>query len=328
MRTFFGVLLLFISANTTAEANPPPTISFLMNEPVTMFDRGMDRIRDELTQLRRQYLDKDQGKICVYDGCIQLPDDVELMGVFPDYEFDKGRLTLTLMTKSRYEKSKSESDLQNKCAAALNVFQQNVLSHVFSVPALPARAPHQPWMIERIIGYLSGWFSHHDFDRSGRPSDIGETILKVLRLEVITNGGDHPYAWYRCSTPLVGDSVTLTPPFDAARLVKDQLARCFSKPKQALDRSVQLMISVSQSGKIDTAGTFVYPKSNDLATGQVSEETLREGVSSWTAALERAAHDPKCQPLNLPQDRWPDWKDITIDYEPQRHSQDLSPRSH
>ena len=100
-RSCLSALLLVASVPTVvdANANPPSTINFLMNEPVTMFDLGIDRIQNALTQLRSQHLDKDGGKICTTVGhCVQLPDNVKLMGPFPVYEFDKNSLIWELMT--------------------------------------------------------------------------------------------------------------------------------------------------------------------------------------------------------------------------------------
>lgn len=236
------------------------------------------------------------------------------MGAFPEYEFDKNRLTWALMTKSPTQPL-SDDALRDRCTISLEVFRQNLLLSAFAVPTVDG--PLRPWMIKRITDRLSSWFSHSDFDRPGRPSDIGEVLLRASWLEVITNGDYHPYEGYRCSQPLVGNSVTLTPPFNAAKLVMAQLERCLTRPSTALDHHIQLIISVSQAGMIKSEGTFVYPTKPEVINGK--EATVRTAgnvVKSWEAAIEAAARDQKCQPLNLPKDRWPDWKEITVDFGP------------
>jgi len=73
----------------TAHSDPPPSIQYLMAELATMFDHGMDQIRDVLKQIRVDYLLKDRGK--VYVGMkpmtsLQFTEDLKIVSAFPEYD--------------------------------------------------------------------------------------------------------------------------------------------------------------------------------------------------------------------------------------------------
>jgi len=193
------------------------------------------------------------------------------------------------------------------------VFRLNVLRFVFSIHE--PEWMDQPWAKDKLAERFSEWFGHSGFDRKGRPADLAEALVNASRLLVVTTNGDTAaYEWFRCSTPLIGTSVELLPPFDAPGMAKAQLSPCLKRPKEPLDRSIALNITVAESGRIEYVSTMLGTKP-DEAPG-TSQDILQQRATSWVNAVEAATRDPKCRQLKLPKERWPDWNRILIDFRP------------
>jgi hypothetical protein len=300
-----AAMALFCASASQAGAETAPAIQFLMNEPVTMFDLGLMRITEKLEKLRTEHLERDHGKISVMIAAdplrartLQFPDKIKISSTFASYDFARSILNWDLITNVPLGVAVDE--MQSMCTASLEVFREQVLLHIFDIIP-PADVLPDP---QRISEYIAGWFSHNGPVRRDRPTDIGEQILKISRLQVaITPRGmlAPMYEWYRCAESFVGDSVVLMPPFDAVKLIKDQLALCLVGPTTRPVDLIYLQLTLSSAGKVTKARAYSI-NASDTST------------SDWVPALEKAAHDPRCQPLKLPKDRWPDWQDVHVSY--------------
>jgi hypothetical protein len=96
-------------------------------------------------------------------------------------------------------------------------------------------------------------------------------------------------------------------PFPGYNSARDQLEQCWNVPaasRDAKDLTPEFRVYMNRDGTIQSA-TQLNPERNGDPYFQAAAE-----------AAERALHNPHCQPLGLPPDKYAQWQTFTITFDP------------
>lgn len=194
-----GITVLFaVMVGGTALAEPSPTISWLMNEPASMFDIGILRLRDQNEQWKAELVEK-MAEVGGFDA---LALNESSAGVV--YVFEENRITIEVSFAGEPDEQACES----------------LLGHYRSI-IWGGDDRLSPEMATR---FFANAFGHVNYSVGGAPPDWQERVAEIVRVtvgiqeEVTPSADDSPeLAALRqlaggrtifCTSPLTRDSVS------------------------------------------------------------------------------------------------------------------------
>lgn len=136
-------------------ASPSENISFLMREPMTLFDWGIYRLREELKSVYyHRAAQKAEGKD-------------EVNSVLVDYVWALNRIRIAVTGHRKQPLSRPE--LERECASVLNSIR--------SILNIDPKTGKPRGKFEHSA--LSEYFSHEGFAAAGTPADLSAELDKI-----------------------------------------------------------------------------------------------------------------------------------------------------
>lgn len=154
--------------STPLGAEPGPVGQWLMNEPVTLWDRGMDAINEAVGQAVEDTLYETDSAV---------------------YDWDNNEITIAI--NATVEKDFVSHDICNTLRrAAIGAIvgigwdwdkRDRPKSEFSSGYGGEGQPPVSQWLVEqRIPQQVSDWFSHSGYFRSDRDRNLGEKVARII----------------------------------------------------------------------------------------------------------------------------------------------------
>ncbi len=187
MKQFFLWTSILIGLAMSARAEPDAVAQWLMNEPVTLWDRGMERA---------QRVAKDAGRVVV--------DDLGVAWIYTRYHWDNNEIDINL------DVDEFPSPLTHElCNQTRRSFMAEIAGSALKPAVIPAgsdlaaaaAAGVDPGLLERKKGELgrallhdliNQWFSHDGITSSNRDENLAEKLARIIFVKVSlrnNNGG-------------------------------------------------------------------------------------------------------------------------------------------
>ncbi len=185
MRTLI-LLFVLLGFSLSGYAEPSKTVTYLMNEPMTMFDWGMYRLEEWIDRKIRF-------------------DKFHLIKTFSavDYDWDRNRLTLEFTIWAKY--------------IALTEFSEKALCKELTwyirgaFGFVPKEEKNLATADMRSLLSLSRFFQHKDFKSGDEPDNLREEIDNIvnIRFDIYASKNDKsPYKHISsCESPLAGEKI-------------------------------------------------------------------------------------------------------------------------
>lgn len=148
-----------------ASAEPNDIASWLMNEPVTLWDRGMDRADKKAREFAAFY----RESIGSSSG----------IG-FATYDWDENEIELIAII-SEY------GEVAQPTHADCNLVRD---TFIVSLNGRSSRKEDDEAEIQSRYETISSWFSHVDFQRMDRDEDLGEKMARMIFVSVLLTGSE------------------------------------------------------------------------------------------------------------------------------------------
>ena len=152
---------LLIVCGRPAEADPSPEISWAMNDPITLFDFGIQRLDDSVGDLVKEDNTMRESEYTIASG-------------FAFYEYSQNKLVLGFLIDSRsnleFDKAKCEAIWPQ---AREKLFLSEGILSVFSDPR------------EATMTLVDRYFTHAGFKRKDEPQNLKEKIAEVTYLSLM-----------------------------------------------------------------------------------------------------------------------------------------------
>jgi hypothetical protein len=152
VRKFITSILFLAMFCSTAFASKSSDLNYLMNEPLTLFDYGMIKLRENVDEEWAKKYDenhpsKTHGTVTRYD---LKTDTIIIRGHFMGYT--------------------GEKDLKSLCVEALKTL----------------RNPYRKLESEDVLGYgLGSFFTHDGYMKSNRPKNIHSGLRQLVDVSVV-----------------------------------------------------------------------------------------------------------------------------------------------
>jgi len=179
MRAALAVLVTLaggLAGASEAKAEPGPLGIWLMNQPVTLWDRGMDAMEDSARAAadrikRARGLKRSVGFVHGY-----LWDENEIN---VNFSFDYGYKNQTLSSHKTCNAIRSEF---------INRFVSPDFRTVNERPKFPRETQDQyeKRRLEQIYQKIESWFSHRGFQEGGRDKELGKKMARIIFVTAIS----------------------------------------------------------------------------------------------------------------------------------------------
>lgn len=173
MNTYKMLALVYLVFSGVAHAQSGDAIKYLMNEPYTLFEIGMSRIKEDL-------------------NTITLPHENTKITAKVDYYTNKESITIWLMQlaadNNEIKQAESVGEAMDKCRRMIKVVKNK---YNIKTPA-------------GEISMLCSNFEHH-YVQSNRPSDLCEKLHSIVDVNasIVTKKGER----IRCESKLLGSEI-------------------------------------------------------------------------------------------------------------------------
>lgn len=170
------LLVVFMVIPTTGYGEPSPTVRYLMDEPVTMFDWGLYRLRRIIDQFQFENL------------------NLHNIHSYITYDWDQNRLRIVfyVQTKETVDKASSKKICKNITAKISSTFGGEIRDKG----------------LRRNIS-IATLFEHRAFENRDKPDNFMEEIEKITKIEVSvftrkTINSPANIKILSCESPLIG----------------------------------------------------------------------------------------------------------------------------
>ena len=163
LRTIIAAAVLAALAGV-ATAEPGPIGQWLMNQPVTLWDRGMDRALKEAEEAARRTGPRP-------------PRTVRVGNAYYDWNTNEITLQMNVIGEAGAGTHERCNELRHRFVAAL----------AYGIPTasdgsvISLGAEGKKWLTEKI----DGWFSHHGYRVRSRDGKLGEKLARIVFVEVL-----------------------------------------------------------------------------------------------------------------------------------------------
>jgi hypothetical protein len=190
-----GLMLIVLLLNTGAFSEPTSSVKYLMNQPVSMFDWGIDRMEKHLYAVGTK-------------GMLTFPDtsNLDVRYFFApsiSYDWDSNRIDVLLVC-SDFDRKMDIEKAKRLCRTAI----ANTKTILGSM--------------EGILLYgdsVSGrWFSHKGYTKTSEPKNLYKEIDNIILiradilLKEITISKDKSATSLKCESPLLSSEVLFSDP--------------------------------------------------------------------------------------------------------------------
>ena len=187
MRTLIFLFVL-LGFSVSSYAEPSKAVSYLMNEPMTMFEWGMYRLERSVDGLNVEEFDL-----------------INFQSWGVDYNWDRNRLVLKF---AAYPKQKSLNKLPAKELCKELIWTVRWRFGVLKNDANLSNADREGTL--ETLG-PSMFFKHTGFESKGRPDNLTEEIHNIIIIRVTIRTGKDDKAPYTsilaCECPLTGKQI-------------------------------------------------------------------------------------------------------------------------
>ena len=163
MRTIIAAAALAVMLAGSAEAEPGPIGQWLMNQPVTLWDRGMDRA---LSAAERAATAGARPARTFREGHAY-------------YDWNTNRITLQMNVIGE-----AGAGTHERCNELRRAFLSALM---FGIPTLldgsakSLSAAQKKYLTEKI----DGWFSHYGYRKQDRDEQLGGKMARIVLVEVV-----------------------------------------------------------------------------------------------------------------------------------------------
>jgi len=172
------VFLLFISVGVS-RAEPTPTISYLMNTPVSMLDFGIYKLEEFL----------DSNFLALAIAKCRPITEVKYL-----YSSNRIEIKFTYVALKEQSKQLINLDLKNEIASSIKR-----LKYVFFALDEETGEPKQG-----CCSSINRFFSHQGYGLKNEPKNLGRELDQITEIYVEFLTPNKPY---RCKSPLIGDKI-------------------------------------------------------------------------------------------------------------------------
>ena len=178
MRLLTLFLLIVITSPGVVRAEPGPVVNWLINEPASLFDIGMMKLRDDIIQLEEEVDDQFANDVITFSSIDNW------------YDWDKNRLYIeyTALLKSNLD----DDFIKSFCKSTLDRFRVNA--------ALTKRDKHWSYFISGKGSYYAQKFGHEGYVKKNEPKDLHNKLDKIIELRAALRT---PTKQIICSSPLL-----------------------------------------------------------------------------------------------------------------------------
>ena len=191
MRKIFGGVLLAtaVAAGGSVDAEPGPIGKWLMNTPVTLWDRGMDTIEEVVGDL--YYLSE--------------PDDTGGRTIrqiaWARYDWDSNEINIHFTRTHAYASYMGTPATHEGC----NTARKQLIYLLMNLPAVTepsyfdraypdevkaGLSADEILSKRRIPEEVSSWFNNNGFQKGGRDKELGAKLARIIFVEVQILGED------------------------------------------------------------------------------------------------------------------------------------------
>jgi len=197
-----GAIVCIATQLHPAAAEPSPTVSYLMNEPASLFDVGLIRMNDSLRRFNRMHpIDlSEKPMMGLLRGETDL--DIENIGfgtLYAKYSWDENRINIYALVFAIGEEDEAN---RHVCADLIEYLRFGLFG------ILPAFIENVGKPMDRnepgnrqVLEVVGGWFDHQDYQSSNRPKYLEVEIMKLMRISVQVN--DMLMEGNTCEAPLL-----------------------------------------------------------------------------------------------------------------------------
>jgi hypothetical protein len=171
---FIALVLFSILCCSTAYATKSSDLTYLMNEPLTLFDYGMIKLSEDVKEnwsekYKENHLSMEHGAFASYD--IET-DRILFRGYFIGYT--------------------GEKDKKSLCIEALHTL----------------RKPYKKLEFDLMDGVALGrFFNHHGYVKSSRPKKIGSGLMLLVDVSVVVMPNMGAEGSFECKGNLVSEKL-------------------------------------------------------------------------------------------------------------------------
>lgn len=168
---FTATFIAFLIFSGTCKAEPDSTIQYLMDEPVSLFDLGIFKMRSEL------------------DSKFETKDRL----VAVDYKWPENRIVITFLFPSvRFE---NEYEAKERCIEFVEGIRRE-----FDVNPKSGDPPG-PYSAFRISRY----FEHSGYSKKNRPNDLSDQLYELIKIKGSMHLKNNDA--FSCQAPLAGTAI-------------------------------------------------------------------------------------------------------------------------
>ena len=178
LRTIIAAAALAAMLTGAATAEPGPIGNWLMSQPVTLWDRGMDRADAAARRAAKAIKPLKRSNL---SGAAFYDWDNNEIGLYLNVMWDRGPITHEQCNVLRrgflaalVHDGPDESDRRAMSAAA-----------AVGGPRLLDEPARMKTLLTRLV---SRWFSHHGYERRSRDKKLGEKLARIVFVEVYLQG--------------------------------------------------------------------------------------------------------------------------------------------
>ena len=171
MKNKFSLISLISLISLSALSKPSDDVSYLMNTPLTLWDKGMLKLNEEVESISRW-----KNETSIYTG----------VGCSASYEFDKNKILILCMGKIDDKKTKDDA-----VTAAKQITKNVRLSLGYNVSDYSSYEEfldahkNNPYLRQHPIVDL---FRHDSYQLADEPTQLGKHLEEITTIDLYIDG--------------------------------------------------------------------------------------------------------------------------------------------